>query len=205
MQGIANGFYRIMEWVTRFAYVNLLWVAFTLLGLVLFGFMPATTAMFGVVRKWVRGEEDAPIFPTFWKVYRDEFLRSNVIGIILFGVGYLLTIEFQILRTQVSTAYYIASFGVIAQAILYAIIVAYFFPIFVHFKLKFTQYFKWPFVVGIMHPILTIFLLIAVAALNLVTFKVMPGLLFFFGGSVTAFILMWGASLTFAKFEKAEA
>lgn len=205
MEGIANGFYRFSEWIMRFAYVNLLWIGFTLLGLIFLGFMPATAAMFGVIREWVRGNDDIPVFQTFWRIYREEFLKVNILGVILFLIGYILSIEYQILRSQTETIYYVASFGVIVQFILYAIVLVYILPIFVHFKLKLMQYFKWSFIIGLMHPIINVVLVVAVLLLNIITYYTIPGLLLFFGGSVSAFILMWGASLTFSKFEKAEA
>lgn len=205
MEGIAMGFYRVAEWVTRFAYVNLLWVAFTVFGLILFGFLPSTVAMFAVVRKWTMGEKDVPIFTLFWKTYKKEFIKANLLGYILLIIGYVLSMEFRVLQTQTAMPYFIASFGVIAQFILYAVVLMYFFPIFVHFNLTAKQYFKWPFIIGIGHPILTVFLVVVVGLIHYVAFNTIPGILFFFGGSVTAFILMWGASLTFSKYEKAEA
>lgn len=204
MKGFVNGYYNLCVWITRLAYVNVLWVMFSLLGLIVFGFMPATTAMFAVIRKWIMGENDIAIFNTFWKAYRKEFFKSNLLGYILFVVGYVLSIEFQILRAQDSLIYLITSFGVIALFLLYLIIILYFFPILVHFNLKTTQYIKWPFIIGMIHPILTIFLIVGVLFINYITFITIPALLFFFGGSVSALILMWGASQTFAKYEKVE-
>ncbi|MGY0702716.1 DUF624 domain-containing protein [Bacillus subtilis] len=46
---------RFCEWIMRFAYTNLLWLFFTLLGLGVFGIMPATAALFAVMRKWIQG------------------------------------------------------------------------------------------------------------------------------------------------------
>lgn len=205
MKGFVNGYYNLCVWITRLAYVNVLWVMFSLLGLIVFGFMPATSAMFAVIRKWIMGENDIAIFNTFWKAYRKEFFKSNLLGYILLVVGYVLSIEFQILRAQDSLIYLITSFGVIALFLLYFIILLYFFPILVHFNLKTTQYIKWPFIIGMIHPILTIFLIVGVLFINYITFITIPALLFFFGGSVSALILMWGASQTFAKYEKVEA
>src|SRR5699024_10685272 len=113
MHGFVAGYYKGCVWVTRLAYVNFLWVTFIILGLGIFGLMPATTAMFGVVRKWEMKEE-IKVFPTFWKLYKQEFVKANVMGVILFLIGYLLVMEFQILRTQDSIIYYIVSFGVLA-------------------------------------------------------------------------------------------
>ena len=202
MNNFANGFYRLAEWITRFAYVNLLWITFTIFGLVVFGFMPATVSMFAVVRRWVQGDQDIKIFNTFWESYRKEFFKANIIGYILLIIGYVLSIELKILRASDQLMYLIASYGVIAVIVLYLIVLMYFFPIFVHFNLKSSEYLKWPFIIGIIHPILTIFLLVILGVLYYITVQNLPILLFLFGGSVTAFILTWGASQTFSKFEK---
>lgn len=39
---IMRGLYTVTEWIYRFAIVNLLWILFTIAGLVIFGFFPAT-------------------------------------------------------------------------------------------------------------------------------------------------------------------
>ncbi|MFS0750058.1 YesL family protein [Oceanobacillus sp. 1P07AA] len=201
MTSIAQGYYTIAVWITRFAYVNILWVAFTILGLGIFGFMPATVAMFAIVRKWNIGDPDIAIFPLFWKTYRQEFLKTNGLGLLLAAIGYLLTIEFQILGTQTSLIYQMVQFSVVVMLILFVMVVAYFFPIYVHFNLKTMDYIKWPFIIGIIHPILTVVLLVGVGLLLSITFYLLPALLFLFGGSVSAYILMWGVSKTFAKYE----
>ncbi|MEK5444968.1 MULTISPECIES: YesL family protein [unclassified Fredinandcohnia] len=203
MNGIASGYYRLCVSITKFAYLNLLWVGFALLGLIVFGFMPATVAMFAVVRKWIIGEKDIDIFRSFWKSYKSEFVKSNIIGISMLLIGYLLSIEFQILRSQESLAYFIASYGVIALFLIYIIILLYIFPLFVHFNLKIGQYVKWSFVIGMVHPILTIFLLVIISISIYLSLKFFPAFLFFFGGSVIAYVVMWGTAKTFPKYEKA--
>lgn len=205
MTGFIKGYYNFSLWAMRLAYLNILWVTFTIVGLGFLGLMPATAGMFAVVRKWVLGEDDIKIFSIFWKAYRKEFVQSNVLGYILVIIGYLLYIEFQILRTQESMVYFIASFGVIALFILLFIILLYAFPIFSHFNISAIQNIKWAFIIAIVHPILTIALAVGIGVIYYLTFQTIPALLFFFGGSVTAFILMWGASKTFSKYEHAEA
>ncbi|MDY0409053.1 YesL family protein [Virgibacillus soli] len=201
MSGFVGGYYRFSLWTMRLAYLNFCWVLFTIFGLVLFGFMPATTAMFAVIRKWQQGQEDIPIFSTFWKTYRTEFFKTNGIGMILFAIGYLLIIEFNILRLQDSIVYQIVSFSVLVTIVIYIVVVIYFFPIFVHFKLKFIDYLKWPFIIGIKHPILTVFILCVTGIVYYTTWISIPALLFFFGGSVTALFTSWAVSQTFQMYE----
>jgi|SRR5690625_2687307 len=203
MDGFVGGYYRFAIWITNLAYLNILWILFTILGLGLFGLFPATVAMFAIIRKW-QTKKDVPIFSTFWEYYRKEFIRSNFLGIIFLIIGYVLFIEFQILWGSNQMVYFIASFGVVALFIIYAIVSLYFFPIYVHFNLTKREYFKWPFIIGIMHPILTIFLFGVLGFLHYITFMTIPALLFFFGGSATAFIMMWGIAKTFPKYERFE-
>ncbi|WP_026906927.1 YesL family protein [Paucisalibacillus globulus] len=204
MNGFVGGYYRFSVWVTRFAYLNLLWIGFSVIGLLLFGFFPATAAMFAVVRKWINKDTDIPIFQTFWKAFKKEFIRINMLGLVLVISGYLLIVELQILRTQEHVAYLIASYTVIGLLLIYAIVLLYIFPMFSHFQLKLTHYFKWAFLIGIGHPILTIVLFGGVIAIQYFAYATIPILLLFFGGSITAYILMWGASQVFMKYEKVE-
>lgn len=207
MKGFVKGYYQFSTWAMRLAYLNILWVAFTILGLGVLGLMPATAGMFAVVRKWILEEEndDIKIFTTFWNSYRKEFLKSNILGYILIVIGYLLYIEMQILRTQESMMYMFASFGVLALFILLLIILLYAFPIFSHFEISALQNIKWAFIIGVLHPILTVTILVGVGLIYYITFNTIPALFFFFGGSVTAYVLMWGAAKTFSKFETSEA
>lgn len=201
MNNFANGIYQISIWVTRFAYLNILWIGFAIVGIVLFGLFPSTVAMFGVVRQWMAGEKDIEIFPVFWKIYRQEFKRSNICCYILVAIGYILTIEIKILRATEELVYIVASFGVVALFVIYFIMLIYFFPVFVHFNLKIKDYLKWPVIIGIIHPILTIFLVIVLMFLYYLIMQTIPSFVIFFGGSITAFILTWGASRTFSKYE----
>ncbi|WP_163536305.1 YesL family protein [Gracilibacillus sp. YIM 98692] len=69
------------------AYINALWILFTLAGLIVFGFFPATTAMYAVFRKRVMGDESIKVFRLFWSTYRREFIKGNKLG--YFGLSFL--------------------------------------------------------------------------------------------------------------------
>ncbi|MYL46718.1 YesL family protein [Virgibacillus halodenitrificans] len=202
MNTISSGFYNFSLWISRLAYVNLLWIVFSLLGLGVLGLMPATAGMFAVIRKWVLGRDDIPIFSTFWGTFKKEFLKINLIGYILILIGYVLYMEVRILWVQESAVYILAGFGVLALIFIYSIVLLYIFPIFAHFKLNTFQYIKWPAIIGIVHPILTIVLGGGLLFLHYLTYVTIPALLFFFGGSVTAYVLTWGISKTFNKYEQ---
>lgn len=81
IHALSNGFYRFCEWVMRLAYLNLLWIGFSLAGAVVFGLAPATAAMFAVTRQWVMGNTDIPVFQTFFQTFKKEWAKSSVLGL----------------------------------------------------------------------------------------------------------------------------
>lgn len=202
MTSLSNAAYHLTIWTARFIYVNILWLGFTILGLGVIGFFPATVAMFSIVRQWVAGEKEIDIFPLFWETYRKEIKKANIVGYILAAIGYILIMEFRILQNTGEVVYLVASFGVIALLALYFILLLYLFPIYVHFNLKVKDYLKWPLIIGILHPILTIFLTLILLILYTIAIQTFPILVVFFGGSLTAFIVTWGVSRTFSKYEE---
>lgn len=205
MNNLANGFYSFSVWVTRFTYVSLLWVVFTILGLGIFGISPATAALFVVTRKWVQKDVDIPIFQTYWEEYKQHFWKTNGLGLVLLAFGYLLSIEYIVLSNMNGFMYNIATLFVIGQIALYIIVLIYFFPVYAHFHIeKRLDYYKWPFVIGVVHPILTVLLVAIIGAIQFVTFYFLPIPLNFVGMGLSAYVASWGASLTFNKYELAQ-
>lgn len=200
VENFAIGYYRICIWVTRFVYLNLLWLLFIIVGLVVFGAIPATTSMFAVVRKWVMGETEIPIFKTFWQSYRKEFIKANILGYLLILIGYILYIDLQYVRFEEGIFFRIIGLIILSMFFLYFIVLLYVFPLFVHFETKTMQYLKWALIIGVTHPVLTVLMAVGLAVVYFLVSSAIPGLLMFLLGSGSAFVLMWGASRTFSAF-----
>jgi uncharacterized membrane protein YesL len=85
-----EGFVRINTAATavyRLAYLNILWVATTVLGLVVVGFGPASYALAAYLDRWVRHGETPPPARTFWRLVREQTWHSILVGWILLGAG----------------------------------------------------------------------------------------------------------------------
>lgn len=201
MENLAKGYYEICRWIARMALVNLLWVGFSLLGLGVLGFFPATTAMFGVVRKWVSGESEFSVFREFWDLFKVDFIRVNILGYILFGIGLILYVDLKYVQAQPGIFFTILNVLILILLFVFLIALLYIFPVYVHFKLNVKQYIKWSIVIALVHPVITVVIAIGATIAYYVTFIAVPGLMIFFGGSTIAFVVMWGASQTFSKFE----
>ncbi|MFB3165311.1 YesL family protein [Neobacillus sp. 179-J 1A1 HS] len=191
-----SGLYTLTEWITRFAYVNLLWIGFSLLGLVVFGISPATVAMFTIIRKWIMGDNDFPVFQTFWNSYKKEFLRGNRLGLVIALLAYIIFIDLNYIKldTIIQIPLYLIIFAIVMT-------ILYIFPVYVHYNVTFIQLFKNSFFIMMVNPLSSILMLIGFVALFLVM-KFLPALSFFFGGSLSAGIIMSSCYLAFQKIEK---
>lgn len=187
LSGWAGRFLKICDVISRLAYLNLIWILFTVVGLGIFGLMPATVALFSVVRKWVMGQPEIPIFKTFGKIYRKEFFKSNLLGLILIIIGYILYFDFVVLPTGgVFTALRTV---LMVVGLLYAIILLYIFPIYVHYEWKLRFYLQYALLLGASHPHYTVFMGAGLWTVYYVNMSI-PGFIPFFSASVMAYIVM---------------
>lgn len=77
----------------KMIYLNLLWIGFSLLGLVVLGVGPATYAMTKYYDRWFRYQEEPPVFKTFWKYYKERYKQSVIISMIQMLIGYVLIVN----------------------------------------------------------------------------------------------------------------
>ncbi|MEH7503572.1 YesL family protein [Neobacillus drentensis] len=200
-KGILGLIFRTCEWIMLLAYLNILWILFTLLGAVAFGIFPATAAMFAVIRKWLIGKNDIPVFKTFWNYYRTEFFKTNLLGLMFFITGLILYLDFKIIDFQSELINRIFMIVTFLFTSIYTVILIYIFPVFVHYDLKLLQYVKNAFLIGVASPIRT-----AMMVLCLITayfmLRMVPGLLPFFSGSLLSILLMTFAYQSINKIEQ---
>lgn len=195
-----SGFYIICEWVMRLAYLNILWLFFTIVGFIVFGFFPATTAMFAVVRKWLMKETDLPVFKTFWGYYKSDLVKSNLLGLVILIVGYILYIDITMLRNAsgVIQIFYIPSLIITLGFVL---TVFYMFPTYVHYDIGILQVAKNSFFIMVLNPMSTIMMFIG-STIFYYLLKGVPGLAPFVSGSAFAYLVMWSAILAFSKIQR---
>jgi uncharacterized membrane protein YesL len=196
--GFLGSLNKLLEWISRLAFLNLLWISFSLLGLIIFGFFPATVAMFAVARKWMLGNEEMSIFKTFWTAYKREFLKSNILGVIIVTIGLILYIDFQFVQHAANS---FASFLYVPFFIITLIFISmlfYIIPIFVHYDMKLSQVMKNSFFVMIMNPLSTFYMLIGSFGI-LFVLSYAPPICLLYSGNLLALFIMKPATNAFDK------
>lgn len=181
--------YKVSDWIMKLAIVNLLWILFSLLGMLIFGFFPATIAMFTVVRQWIRKKYEIPIFHTFWKTYKTEFFKSNLLGIIFLLVSYITYINVRFLSYTEGWVSDTISVFYIGFIMIFITVLLYIFPVFCHYKGKILQYIKYAFIIGVSHPFITLLIGIAILFFYYLTL-ILPAIMLFFSGSALTYVIM---------------
>ncbi|QFK71472.1 YesL family protein [Pradoshia sp. D12] len=180
----------VCEWIWRVILVNWCWFAFTILGLGIFGFFPASVALFTILRKWIRNETDVPVLKTFKQIYFQEWRRSNVNGLIFYGIGLFLFIDIRIVD-QVMKGF-LASFLSIFLYILVCVLflaIGYFFAIYAHYELPNRDYIKQSFLFAATSLPSTILILIGLILIGYMINEY-PGLILFVSAVAPAFWMM---------------
>ena len=167
------------------AWLNALWLVFTLLGGVLLGIGPATAAASVVVRRRMRGESIH--LGDFAAVWRRELLRGSVVmlpviaAILLLYTNYL---YFSALGPRAGAARLVT----LAALVLAIGAGSYVAPMYAHYNLRLYQYFPKAMRFALGRPLSTVLLLFVFAAFAFAS-AVMPILL-----AVISFGAWWQAS-----------
>lgn len=201
MNNLTVGIYRFSEWIMRLAYINILWIFFTILGLGLFGLFPATSAMFSVIRRLLVGDTDLPIFKSFYNYMKRDFKQANILGYILVVLGLLLYFDIRFFQTSTHILFNLLTTFSFILLFIYFIMTLYIFPIFVHYNFKTLEYIKYTLIIAIGRPVLTIMMIVGVV-LVYTLFDSIPGLFPFFGASCISCVLLWIASFSLPKLEE---
>ncbi|MFN7252663.1 MAG: YesL family protein [Anaerobacillus sp.] len=185
----------------KIAYLNLLWIIFTVIGLFIFGVFPASVALLSVIRKWLMKDADIPIFKSFFLEFKKEFIRSNIFGFIFIVAAAILYTNFSYILHGSGPLQGILTIGLIINGFIFLITFIYFFPVYVHYKLKFREYFKHSFLMGLInihHFLLICFLFFTIYHL-FIYFPVYVGL---FLPSMIGLTVMSITLISFNNFEK---
>lgn len=185
----------------RFALLNLLWIAFTLLGFIIVGFFPSTMAMFTMVRKWLTGHTDLPVFQTFWNTYKTEFLKSNILGVLLLAISSIIYLEHTVITNSSHLLLQISKYPFFLLVMVFSFVLLYSFPVYVHYNITFFQVIKNSFLIMLINPINNIIMILGLVLFYYIG-QILPPLLILFGGSVSGFIIMWACLQSFRQIER---
>lgn len=198
MNRLFTGIYNLCKWITYFFWLNLFWVGGTLLGGIVLGFMPSTTAVFAIAQRTAAGEEDIPLFKTFVREYRQSFLLSNGVGGILFVISAIWYIDFMFVRQWEGAFHSVMHVALIVIGLSIGMLMMYVFPVLVHDQMSIKKTLKKALFIGFLHPANMVFLFVSL--LSTYYFLIyLPGLIPLVGISFFIHVNMWIAYKGFER------
>ncbi|XJZ28632.1 YesL family protein [Bacillota bacterium Lsc_1132] len=162
--------------------VNLLWLLMCIPVVTIF---PATVSMYGVIRKWIMGNESNGIFKTYFTLFRECFLQSFGISVLWTALGYFIYLDFRILLLTNSLLNLLLMGILGVLSLFFFSITVYLFPIMAHFNTKWKNVIKNSLTMTITNPLETI-LLLFILFLSVYLIYLIP-LLMFVLGSISAY------------------
>lgn len=185
-----GGLIRICEWITRLAYLNLLWIFFSIVGLIIFGVGPSTVSLFSIIRKWIMGESNISIFPSFWLIYKRELKKANLLWFSFLFIFLIMYVDWVLINSMTGILHNILLGIFVIIALLLAVVLIYIFPVYVHFEGTILHYYKSAFLLGTSFPFRTMIMGIALGTGFLISL-LLPGVAILFFGSGLSFVLMY--------------
>lgn len=200
-QGIKGSIFRFSEYVMMIAYLNVLWIMFTLLGGVILGIHPATTALFTGLKRWREEGLDQVTFQHFKKDFKQSFKGSNVLGIFITVLVALLLFNGMLVYTNKEVIHPALIVVYMISMLLATVLLLYVYPVYIHYKMPAKTTITYALIIGMAHPFVTILLVIMTLLFGIVIYST-AGLSIFFGVSVIAFFIMKFSLKVFNKLEE---
>ncbi|MGD7046342.1 YesL family protein [Jeotgalibacillus proteolyticus] len=196
-QYIVNSLDKILTWIMRLVLINLLWIYYTVIGLMAGGIFPATLSALKIFRKWMLGDLEIPIRKTFKEEYRKDFGKANAVGWILTFAGLILYGNYLAIKSlgEINT-FVLAAFYLLI--LFYINLVVWSFPQLAHYNGDIKQLFKNAIIMGFGKFHYTIAISLYVFSVFYISLK-FPGLLPFFTVSLTALGWTWMSVHLFKK------
>ena len=126
-----NAFFRILEIVTAFFQLNLIWLLFCLPVVTIF---PATVAMYCVTRQWII-HKDYSVFRSFMKFFKENFKQSFILGLFWLFMSGVLFIDFSLMDSLGSLQPIFYSIFILVAFIM-LLTTIYVFPMLSHYRMK---------------------------------------------------------------------
>ncbi|WP_444683898.1 YesL family protein [Alkalicoccus luteus] len=179
-----------LRFISRFAWLNMIWIGFTLLGGVLLGLFPATYALFTMVQRWVRDGEQDGVGKQFKQVYKHKFWQANGAGWLLAVIGAVLFINYQVIVSAGGSLPLLVVLAFLFVVSFYALMLVMIFPVWVFYQGGIVQALGYTarFILGRLHVAIGFAVIVWGGVYLSLAF---PALILFFSGSVLAYMLAW--------------
>lgn len=160
---------------------------------------PPTAALFALIRKWAMHERDTPVFRSYWKFYKENFVKSMLGGILITLIWVVLIVDFFILISSFSRFFIIPFIAIFLFLFVFTL---YFFASVVHYNLRLFPIIKNAFLMTIAKPILSVGIAVLSGMIIFLSMNKLTFLIPTLTGSIIAYIAFLGFHRVYKQVEK---
>lgn len=168
-----------------------------------FCFFPASAALCTVARKWVMGDEDVPLFKTFFRGFKSNYKQSMLGGLFFSFILIVLLINVQF-YSEKGSYISVVSYLFIAMVLLLVVTVMNYLSMLTHFEMKTRTLIKNSILFTIGRPLTSLMLLVANSVILYVSFVKITFLIPFFMGSLMGAFSFWSFYKVLQKIQEKE-
>ncbi|SEN51303.1 Uncharacterized membrane protein YesL [Amphibacillus marinus] len=174
--GTLGHVYNAFEFLYRLIYLNLLWFSFTIIGGIIFGIGPSTVALYDVTRRWLRKElgNDRYIFKLYFTSFKQNFFAGNTLTLPVLSIYFMLLVNYRYASMRFEVIFEVIQVAMVVIAVILTIMLTYLFPMFVHYELSMSNYFRKVPLLVIAHPVPTMLNVIWVALVAYLIYQLFP-------------------------------
>jgi uncharacterized membrane protein YesL len=184
MEKVLNPFYRVLEIITQFLVLNLLWILFCLPIVTIFS---STLAMFGVVRKWVTDDFNYTVFKPFINNFKGSLKQGIVFQAVWTIIAAVLIVDFRIVYYNDFLGKQAVWTILLLGIVIFTMMSFNLFPIMAHYQLSMKDLLKNALLMSIGSLGNTVLSIVSFISLSIIAYY-FPILLLFYGSGL-AFII----------------
>ncbi|MBM7655527.1 YesL family protein [Neobacillus cucumis] len=188
--------YRICIWIYHVTLLNFLFLITCIPIITIF---PSLAAAFGVSRQWIK-KNDPPIITTYFKLFKENFRQSMIVGIFIMIVGLLLYADFHIIvqiHTNIKIALYLFFCFMI---VFYIAVILHIFPLMVNGFYSSKQLLVNALKFSLYKFHLTLLNMVCIYMIFFIAYK-FPVIFVFFFSSICIFLTYWHINRKFVILE----
>ena len=192
-----------LDWVATLAYLNLLWLGFSLLGLLVFGVGPATFAVHSLTITKLKQGDLAHIFPKFKSEFKKHFKDGNIYFGLVLAAAVFIYVDMRIVQAlpQSTLIQFAVLPALIVLSALVLIVATFTLGIYFVFNKPLMQSIKDSFWLSLISPV-TDLVIVHAFLIGFLVYAYIPALMFFYSLSLYALITQWAMSKTFKRIKK---
>lgn len=192
-----------LDWLVTLAYLNILWLGFSLLGLIFFGVGPATLAVHELVKLKLKQGDLSHVFQKFKLGYKRHFKNGNIYFGLILAATLFVYVDIRVIQALPQNTFIqmIVLPSLIILSALVLIVGTFTLGLYLEFENPLFKSIKDSFWLALISPLAGV-VIVHAFLIGFLIYAYVPALMLFYSMSFYALITQWVMSKTFNRIKR---